>query len=104
MSVVFQPHLLKESIMKVFNSSSSTLLNSTIDGRPWGKQYQLGLGVNAVTGQLRASAVKPFEVAQGKVMKSQFNYSLIQAESDLESMISGSVKGAYNLEGVTVST
>ncbi|MDR3428789.1 hypothetical protein [Silvimonas sp.] len=90
--------------MKVFHSSlPTTLLNSTVDGRRWGKQYQLGLGVNAVTGQLRASAVKPITVVPSKIVDSTFKYALIKAESDLESTVSGSVKGAYNMEGVTVS-
>lgn len=89
--------------MKVSSTTQSTLLNTTVDGIPWGKQFQLGLGVDAVTGQLRASAVKPIRVEPSKVLKSKFDYSLIQAERDVQSMISGSVKGAYNLEGVTVS-
>ena len=90
--------------MKQISSNPVTsLLNTTVVGQPWQKSYQLGLGVDAITGQLRASAVKPFTVTPAGQKSTEFIYSLVQSESDLQSMISGSVKAAYNLEGVNVS-
>jgi V8-like Glu-specific endopeptidase len=88
--------------VKIFAKSQSTLLNTTVEG-PWRGDYALGLGVNAVTGQIRASAVKRFDIEHHKAQDLDFEYELISSESDLESMISGSVQGSYNLEGVTVS-
>jgi hypothetical protein len=80
-----------------------TLLNTTVVGQPWHKHYRLGLGVDAVTGQIRASAVEPFEVKDEPQMSPTYIYSLVQSESDISSMISGSAQGSYNMEGVTVS-
>jgi hypothetical protein len=90
--------------MKQYSSEPlTTLLNTTVVGQPWQKSFQLGLGVDAVTGQLRASAVKPFELKPSSRLNPEFIYSLIQSESDLQSVISGSTKASYNLEGVTLS-
>lgn len=80
-----------------------TLLNTTVVGQPWRDDYILGLGVDAVTGQLRARAVEPFEVTEPQQLSPTYLYSLVQSESDMSSLISGSVQGSYNLEGVTVS-
>jgi hypothetical protein len=79
-----------------------TLLNTTVL-QPWHKDYKLGLGVDAETGQLRASAVEPFEVKDEPQMSPTYVYSLVQSESDVSSMISGSAQGSYNMEGVTMS-
>src|SRR5918998_337597 len=59
--------------------------------------------VDPVTGQIRASAVEPFEVKDEPQMSPTYIYSLVQSESDISSMISGSAQGSYNMEGVTVS-
>jgi hypothetical protein len=90
--------------MKQYSSAqATTTLNATVVGQPWQKSFQLGLGVDAVTGQLRASAVKPFKPIPQRQLNPVFVYSLIQSESDLQSVISGSTKASYNLEGVTLS-
>jgi V8-like Glu-specific endopeptidase len=83
-------------------SSATTLLNTTVEG-PWRKDYQLGTGVDAITGQLRASAVEPFKITPHKAQNPRYFYSLISSSSDMQSIISSSVKGSYNLEGIKVS-
>jgi V8-like Glu-specific endopeptidase len=85
------------------NAPVTTLLNTTVVGQPWQKSFQLGLGVDAITGQLRAAAVKPFKLNPSPQLNPEFIYSLVQSESDLQSIISGSTNAAYNLEGVTLS-
>ncbi|WP_182378309.1 hypothetical protein [Nocardioides sp. WS12] len=82
--------------------AATTLLNTTVIGQPWHGDYRLGLGVDAVTGQLRARAVEPFEVQNEPQMSPTYVYSLIESESDVSSLVAGSVEGSYNMEGVTV--
>lgn len=90
-------------MIQVSTTQPTTLLNTTVVGQPWQPSYTPGLGVDAVTGQLRASAVKPFTVTPSTTQNPEFTYSFIQAESDVQSLISASLKGSYNIEGITVS-
>lgn len=88
---------------QIAEPAAKTLLNTTIVGQPWHQDYQLGLGIDAVTGQIRATAVKPFKVQNEPTINPMFTYSLVQSESDIASMISASAQGSYNMEGVTAS-
>jgi hypothetical protein len=90
-------------MLRYGSAPQTTLLNTTVVGQAWLKNFQLGLGVDAITGQLRASAVKPFQVTPSKHQSPEFFYSLVQSESDLETLVSGAASGSYNLEGVTIS-
>ncbi|UZN03845.1 trypsin-like serine peptidase [Cellulomonas sp. S1-8] len=81
----------------------TTLLDTTVVGQPWQSNLTLGAGVDAVTGQLRASAVKPFTVSSKTVVQPEYQYSFVQSESDVQSLVSASLKASYNLEGVTLS-
>lgn len=83
--------------------AGTTTLNTTEASDPWRREYRLGIGVDAVTGQLRASGVKAFTVSDTSPLAATYSYSLVQNESDLSTMISGSAKGSYNIEGVTVT-
>lgn len=87
---------------QVADPAVSTLLNTTIVGQPWHDDYRPGLGVDAVTGQVRARAVADFEVQDTPILSPMYTYSLVQSESDMSSMISASAQGSYNMEGVTV--
>ena len=84
-------------------AADTTTLDTTEANDPWRREYRLGLGVDAVTGQLRASGVKPFTVKDTSPLAATYSYSLVQNESDLSTLISGSAKGSYNIEGVTVT-
>lgn len=79
------------------------VLNTSEASDPWRREYVLGIGVDAVTGQLRASGVKKFVVQDTSPLAASYSYSLVQSESDLSTLISGSAKGSYNIEGVTVT-
>lgn len=81
----------------------TTLLNSTVVGQPWAEQYRIGVGVDAVTGQLRAGALKPPELTPSTRQRTEYTYSLIESKEDLEQLVETSLKGSYNLEGVKVS-
>ena len=83
--------------------ADTTTLDTTEANDPWRREYRLGLGVDAVTGQLRASGVEKFTVKDLSPLAATYSYSLVQTESDLSSLISGSAKGSYNIEGVTVT-
>lgn len=83
--------------------TSTTVLDTTAASDPWRREYRLGFGVDAVTGQLRASGVKPFTVSDTSPLAATYSYSLVQNESDLSTLISGSAKGSYNIEGATVT-
>lgn len=83
--------------------ADSVILNTTEANDPWRREYVLGIGVDAVTGQLRASGVKKFTVQDTSPLTASYVYSLVQNESDLSTLISGSAKGSYNIEGVTVT-
>lgn len=90
-------------MIRTSTGQPTTLLNTTVVGQPWQPHLRLGAGVDAVTGQLRASAVAPFEVRRSPSLHPEYRYALVQSESDMQSLISSSVKASYNLEGVTVS-
>lgn len=90
-------------MLQFSTAPATTTLNTTVVGQAWFKEYQLGLGVDAVTGQMRASGVKAFRLKPSQPKTSEFFYSLVQSESDLQTLIAGSASGSYNLEGVTVS-
>jgi len=81
----------------------TTLLDTTVEGQPWLPHLTLGAGVDAVTGQLRASAVEPFTVSSKTALHPEYQYSFVQSESDVQSLVSASLKASYNLEGVKVS-
>lgn len=92
-----------DTMRQTSSTAPTTLLDTTVDGQPWQSNLTLGAGVDAVTGQLRASAVKPFTVSSKTVMQPEYQYSFVQSESDVQSLISASLKASYNLEGVTLS-
>ena len=85
------------------NGSSNTYLNTTVSGFPWPQNYRLGMGVDAITGQLRAPAVAPFTVQDRPAIDQKYDKKVITSQSDLESLISGSINGSYNLEGIELS-
>jgi V8-like Glu-specific endopeptidase len=79
-----------------------TTLDTVISDQPWITSYVLGNGVDAITGQPRASAVKPFDVVSSP-FRTEVDHRFVQSESDLKELMSATVKGSYNLEGVEVS-
>ncbi|NNU27570.1 trypsin-like serine peptidase [Isoptericola sediminis] len=82
---------------------SSTLLNTTVVGQPWADAYQVGAGVDAVTGQLRSSAIEKPTLTPSKNQRTEYSYALMESQKDLEQLVETSLKGSYNIEGVKTS-
>ncbi|PTQ74160.1 serine protease [Pseudomonas sp. GV071] len=84
------------------NNPSKTILNSTVENA-WLKKYKIGLGVNALTGELAKQAIEPPTLKPSKALAPEFSYTLITSKQDLEDEINTSVGGNYNLDGVDFS-
>jgi hypothetical protein len=80
-----------------------TELDPVISGIPWGDPFTFGAGVDAVTGSVTGSALKPFTPKKRTIKTSSEHYSFIQSDSDLNREVEVSASGKYNIEGVTVS-
>src|SRR5581483_8083457 len=70
---------------------------------PWADSFRPGNGVNAVTGGIRASALKTFEVPPVSNRSSSEHYRFVQSENDLSQELELSASGKYNIEGVNVT-
>lgn len=81
-----------------------TDLDPVITGLQWGKGFDFGKGVNAITGGLAGHALQPFTPNPRKVKTSSEHYRFIQSESDLNREIEASASGKYNIEGVEMTT
>ena len=90
--------------MTTLSSTSHTDLSPTIAGLSWLDAFQLGGGLDAVTGDFTAAtALAPFDVHDATVRgKASTEYRLIQDESDLTREIDTSASGKYNFDGVEV--
>jgi hypothetical protein len=86
-----------------FQANPVTHLDSTISNIPWGDAFEIGSGVNAVTGEVMASAIEKPSITDKETKASHTNYRFIKNENDLEQEIEVSAKGKYNIEGVTLS-
>lgn len=80
-----------------------TDLDLVISGLPWADAFQAAAGIDAITGSVAGTAVKPFTVVREKVTESSESYRFIQSESELNREVEASASGKYNIEGVTVS-
>lgn len=80
-----------------------TELDQVISGLPWQDAFTFGAGVDAITGGVAGTAIKPFTPTKRTVKKSSEHYRFIQSDSELNREIETSVAGKYNIEGVTVS-
>ncbi|WP_277209373.1 trypsin-like serine peptidase [Isoptericola croceus] len=84
-------------------NAPTTLLNTTVVGQPWQDAYQVGVGVDAVTGQLRSTAIAKPELRPSKNQKTEYTYTLVESQEKFEQMLEATAKGSYNLEGVQLS-
>ncbi|MBV1788157.1 hypothetical protein KQ940_08820 [Marinobacterium sp. D7] len=92
-----------QSLIPAITSSAQTRLDPVISGLGWNNGFEIGAGLNAVTGSLGANAIKPAELIDAKNKSSTTRYRFIKSESELQQEISASAKGSYNMEGVTLS-
>src|SRR5262249_61093786 len=63
---------------------ASTKLDQVISGIPWGDAFTHGAGVDALTGAISASALKPFPPEQRQPKSSYARYSFIPAQTEPE--------------------
>ncbi len=93
------PIALKSKIV----GNPKTDLDPVITGLQWGKGFDFGKGVNAITGGLAGNALQSFTPNPRQVKTSSEQYRFIQSESDLNREIEASASGKYNIEGVEVT-
>ena len=90
-------------LKQVFDANASTDLDPVIAGMPWLEGFEVGAGVNAVTGGLAARAVQFGTVKKAGKTHSETNFRSVEDASQLTQEIEVAVKGKYNIEGVTIS-
>lgn len=91
------------SLRMTFKGDVRTELDQVISDIPWGDAFTFGAGIDAITGSVTGSAVKPFTPTQRTVKTSHEQYSFIQSESELNREIEAAASGKYNIEGVTIN-
>lgn len=69
----------------------------------WLDSYQLGSGINAVTGEISLSALTPFTVKDEQNVYSSQNVNKIVNEEDFTQQVSITEKTAFNLSGAGLS-
>jgi hypothetical protein len=70
---------------------------------PWLPEYDVGIGIDAITGQIRASGIVPPVLVEDPVLQQSYNSVLIKNATDLSSTIQGSLSASYNIQGATIS-
>lgn len=80
-----------------------TDLTGIISPLPWADDFQLGIGINAVSGGKHASALKPFTPRPATTRRTSEHYRLVQNEHDMSQELELSASGKYNIEGVNLS-
>jgi hypothetical protein len=82
----------------------TTDLEQTLADVPWSNTFQLGAGVDAVTGVVAGTAVKPFSPWERTVKSTRETVAAITDEKTLKREIETAVSGKYNIfTGVDVS-
>ncbi len=84
-------------------SNPGSHLDSVVSNLPWGDAFDIGLGLNAVTGEVLGAAIKKPNIKDEEVKSSQYYYHFISTEAELEQQIEVSAKGKYNMDGVNLS-
>jgi len=94
----------RSSIIKSTTTGQPTTeLDPVLGGLPWQDTFNLGSGIDAVTGNTMHSALVPFTPTQRTVKRSWESIRFVKNESDLKREIEVSASGKYNIQGVTVS-
>ncbi|HWT02546.1 MAG TPA: hypothetical protein VN256_20000 [Pyrinomonadaceae bacterium] len=80
-----------------------TELESVVSAIPWGDAFTFGAGVDAITGGVAGTAVKPFTPKEPGPTSSWEHYSFIQSDSELNREVEASASGKYNIGSVALS-
>ncbi|ADB49544.1 hypothetical protein [Conexibacter woesei] len=86
-----------------FSSTAMTELSPMLTGMPWIDGFQIGAGVDAITGGITGSAIERSAVEEARTKTSSEHYAFVQSQRDLSNEIEVAASGRYNIEGVTVS-
>jgi hypothetical protein len=95
--------IASENTVGVAVSTQQTLLDQVITGIPWQDGFAFGSGVDAITGGVAGSALKPFTPASNKTKTSHEFYRFIESDRELNLEIGASASGKYNIQGVTIN-
>ena len=77
-------------------------LDPVISDIPWADAFTIGVGVDAVTGSVMGSAIKPVTLTEDQVMTSESYVSIVSRDSEMSQEIDASVSGKFNIESVPV--
>ena len=80
-----------------------TELDAVISDIPWGDAFTIGAGIDAITGSVMGTAIKPPAVVDAITKSSVERVTLIQSESDIDTEIDASLGGKFNIEGIPVN-
>ncbi|MCB2377979.1 hypothetical protein LGH70_10330 [Hymenobacter sp. BT635] len=84
-------------------SASTTTLVSDLGNQPWQDIYQLGKGVNAVTGILCGHALEPSTVTPAQHKDAHTSFTSVTSTSDVDSLITASASATYNIGGLSMN-
>jgi len=86
---------------RTMGTTSETELVATVSDCPWRDGYENLAGVDAVTGELAASAIVPVEFSYSGSMSRSESFEFMRNDENYDSQVAGVVGGRYNL-GVVV--
>lgn len=76
---------------------NETVLSGELSDQPW-INYQLGQGINALTGSHGVSgAIIPFSIDTYPELRVQASYSMVSSQHEFERLVSASAQGQYNM-------
>lgn len=84
-------------------SDAHTELEPVIAGLPWADRFEIGAGMNAVTGSAGVSAIRLPDIKAAVTKSSTTRYRFIASANQLEEEIDTAAKAAYNMGGVNLS-
>jgi hypothetical protein len=87
--------------MLLQTTGEKTDLPTSISGLAWGDAFIIGHGVDAITGAVSASPLKPFEVQEVDTATTRIRELMISDESEYSQEIDVGAKGSFNINGVT---
>ncbi len=90
-------------IRATLTGEHKTELDSVVSAIPWGDPFKFGAGVDAVTGSVMGSAVKPFTPKDPGPTTSREHYTFIQTDNELNREVEASASGKYNIGSVALS-
>lgn len=85
------------------NPNPRTHLEGIVSNLPWGDGFDVGTGINAVTGELMAGqAIKKPSITKSELKDAHSRYQWISSEADIDQEIDVAAKGKYNMDGVNL--